>query len=66
MTDAFVWCHREDMDIRQVDVFDGSEVWAAYVERTHGRRHVVVVPCWTTSPSAGALRSVTWNLRRSR
>ena len=34
MTDAFAWCHREDMDIRQVDMFDGSEVWAAYVEGT--------------------------------
>ena len=26
MTDAFARCHREDMDIRQVDVFDDSEV----------------------------------------
>ena len=34
MTDAFARCHREDMEIRQVDVFDGSEVWAAYVEGT--------------------------------
>jgi hypothetical protein len=26
MTEALAWCHRKDMDIRQVNVFDDSEV----------------------------------------
>lgn len=26
MTEAFAWCHRRDMDIRQVNVFDDSEI----------------------------------------